>query len=85
MKAHTKKCRKMLKFFRKFENIHDFFDFFEVFRIKTFKHSDAQTRAMHHKIRHTISHRTVYMQSLRATEGKWFYTKNCPKMRFYAG
>ena len=53
--------------------------------IKTFKHSDAQTRAIHHKIRHKISPRTVYMRSLRATEGKWFYTKNCLNMGFYAG
>jgi len=85
MKAHIQKWRKMLQFFRIFLNIHDFSDFFEVFRIKTFKHSDAQTRAMHDKIRHKISHRLVYIRSLGSIGQKWFYTKNCQKIGFYAG
>ena len=85
MKAHAKKCRKMLKFFRKFENIHDFFDFFEVFHRKTFKHSEAQTRDIYHWIRHKIPHRTVNMRSLSSIEQKWFQRKNRPKMGFYGG
>jgi len=85
MKAHTKKCRKMLKFFRKFENIHDFFDFFEVFHRKTFLSSELQLRAMHQKIPHKISHRTDSVTSLCRVVQKWFNTKNCQNMGFYAG
>ena len=60
MKAHTKKCRKMVKFFRKFEKIQDFFDFFEVFYRKTFLYSELQSSAYHHKIPRKNRHRTVH-------------------------
>ena len=81
MKAHIKKCKKMLKFFRLFLNSHDFFDFFEVFRIKTFLCSEMQSRGMHHKIRHKIPHRTVHVTSLWDVVGKRYHVF----YRFYGG
>ena len=63
----------MLNFFRIILNTHDFFIFFEVFRIKTFLYSELQLRDMHHKIRHKIPHRTVYVTSLRDVEGKRYH------------
>ena len=42
-------------------NFHDFFVFLG-FSYKTFMHSDAHTRVIHHKIPHKIPHRTVYMR-----------------------
>ena len=66
-------------------NIHDFFDFFEVFRPNFFLYSKLQSRDWHHKIRHKIPRRMVFIRSLGAVGGNWFYTKNCPKMRIYVG
>ena len=43
--------------------------------------TEVHSRAMHHKIPHKISHRTVYVSSLGTIGRKWFYTKNCSKMR----
>ena len=75
-----KNVRKNREFFRIFWNFCEFFPFFRGFLFSVFLRNDAQSRDMHHKIPHKISHRTVNMRSLRATEGIWFHTKNRPKL-----
>ena len=62
-----------------------FFRLFRGFSYRTFYASGTQSRAMHQKIPHKIWRRTVFVRSLGSIGQKWFYTKNCSKMRFYAG
>ena len=62
-----------------------FFRLFRGFSYRIFYASGTQSRAIHQKNRHKILRRTVNMRSLSIVEQKWFYTKNCPKIWFYAG
>jgi len=62
-----------------------FFRLFRGFSYKTFEPKRTQSCHAHHKIRHKIPRRTVFVRSLGSIGQKWFHRKNCPKMRFYAG
>ena len=80
-----KNVQKNHDFFLIFWNFRDFLPFFRGFLFSVFLHSNAQSRDSHQTILLEFLRRMYIVRSLRATERKWFYTKNRPKMWFYGG
>ena len=75
-----KNVQKNHEFFRIFWNFREFFPFFRGFLFSVFLRSNAQSRDSHQTIPLEFLRRMYIVRSLKATEGKWFYTKNRPKM-----
>ena len=74
-----REVQKNVEFFSNILEYSWFFRLFRCFSFKSFLSRELQSRGRHHKIRHKIPHRTVYVVSLRDIERKryhvfyWFY------------